>query len=73
MKFVGFANQTDRGRIGIDHRRQYIIVFRRDPIAFGHAKGSHCSAGFGGLVKEGAVGRICTGPTALNMVDAQHV
>ena len=73
MEFVGFADQTDRRRIGIDHRRQHIVVFRRDTFAFGHAECGHRGAGFWGLVKERAVGWICTRPTALDMIYAQRI
>ena len=73
VKFVGFADQTDRRRIGIDHRRQHIVVFRRDTFAFGHPECGHRSAGFWGLVKERAVGWVGTRPTTLDVIDAQRI
>ena len=73
MKLVAFANQTNRRGPRIQHGGQHIVIRRRPARAFGHAKSGHRGASLWGGVEKVAVRRVCPGPAALDIVDAERV
>ena len=73
VEIMGLADQTDGGGIGVQDGGQHIVILGRPAHAAGHAKGSErrfCGRGGG---EEIAVGRVGTGPAALDMVDPKGI
>ena len=73
MEVMRFADKADGGRLGIQDSRQHVVVRGRPTCAFGHAEGGEGRTGLRPRFKERAVGRVCAGPAAFDVVKPERV
>ncbi len=73
MEIMRLAHQTDRRRGRIHHSRQHVVILGRAPVAFGHAKSGEGGFGLRRIGEKIRIGRVCSGPSAFDIVDPQTV